>query len=407
MDKQKYERCTPHRDEVFKNEYRSFFALNKVEMQWNQVYLNQSTSVYFDGDIIVKVIENKLVVCEDGTLFGSYIEFDTFDNTESRSFILPKTNRGKKKKITPSSVMSILPQGCSFYFFISDEDSSNRIVLLNNRNNQEIRITGFDSVRTANQLHSFFEDYVKTCPNDYFEKIDRLRNAKHVTIKYRTGDIFRFDLDRSHYGYGLIIASISKLEKDKLIYPPHGLCTLMGQGLIIRLYKISTEDPNLKSENLRSIDLLPADAMMDNTIIWNRHPIVDHKKLEENDVDFPFQLSKTTSGNIVLDRFISWGIGIKKSDQHSFPTNTKFSWKSNLAISQIIPYYLLEKALQGCSGTSVYSDLRHPDNIEQYHAVLEYFGLDPEISFDEFNRSCGGMTRKQYADYINFPKDQN
>lgn len=407
MNTKKNDETTLVRVEILKEEYRPYFGLNRIDEKWVQVQLNSSVIAFYDGDKLVKVIEHTLVIKDDGSLEGVYREFDTSDLTESKIYLLPRTNRGKKRKITPSLILNTIPQGCNFLILIESKHQDSMIFVQNFRNNQEIRINGFENVKTQEQVIAFFEEYIITCPSDYFSKIERLRNANHTTVKYRVGDIFRFDLDQSHYGYGLIVASIPNLKKEKLIASPHGLCMLMGQPLIIRLYKINTENPNLKSDDLRNVGLLPADAMMDNTIFWNTHPIVDHKKIEENDVDFPFQLCRTLNIDRKKVLCVNWGIGRKIVVIADVSIIKTLESRGNTGVSQIIPYYLLKDALVGGTGTNSHFDLRHPDNIQQYHAVLAECDLDPDISFDEFNLSCGGMTKKQYADYINFPKDKN
>jgi len=407
VNKNKSDGFTLVRIEIIKEEYRPFFGLNKIEENWTRIQLNSSVTTFYDGDNLVKVIDNTLVLKDNGFLEGVYREFDTSDLTESRMYMLPKTDRGKKKKIIPSLILNMIPQGCNFHILIETKHPKSMIFLSNFRNHQEIRITGFDNVKTLDQINAFFDEFIQTCPSDYFKKIDRLRNARHTTVKYRVGDIFRFDVDRSHYGYGLIVASIPELKKEKLILPPHGLLMLMGQALIIRLYKISTDNPNLKNGDLKNIDLMPALAMMDNAIFWNTYPIVDHKPLSENDIDFPFQYGTILNDEGIKVLSVNWGIGRKIAAKADLSNIIGHGSKSNLGVSQIIPYYLLNNALMGGPGTNPHSDTRHPDNIGLYHAVLKVCELDPKISIDEFNRSCGGMTRKQYADFINFPKNQN
>ena len=73
-------------------------------------------------------------------------------------------------------------------------------------------------IRNDADFHEFMKYYMETCPAKYFEKIKELRESRHVTIKYKTGDVFRMELDRFHYGYGIITGQVKEILKLRIDY---------------------------------------------------------------------------------------------------------------------------------------------------------------------------------------------
>lgn len=71
--------------------------------------------------------------------------------------------------------------------------------------------------------------YIETCPEDYFEKIKTLKNTVHQTVKFKPGDIFRCELDRFHYCYGLILGKTREIQKWGIFPENHSFIHLMMQ----------------------------------------------------------------------------------------------------------------------------------------------------------------------------------
>lgn len=94
------------------------------------------------------------------------------------------------------------------------------------------------------------DGFIAACPPGYFEKVERMKHTKHRTVKYFNGDIFRFEVDLEHYGFGLIIGQIGKMDKDGLLKEEHILGSTLGVCLLVRLYLFKTVDRDMRVENI-------------------------------------------------------------------------------------------------------------------------------------------------------------
>ncbi len=89
------------------NEQRIYFGLEPIEPHWDRVILNgdtyrQASILYYDGDIIKRhIVSTK----------NQYQEKQYDDFTRDRTILLPKTGKGKEKKLTASVLESRQPIG--------------------------------------------------------------------------------------------------------------------------------------------------------------------------------------------------------------------------------------------------------------------------------------------------------
>ena len=91
------------------NEQRKYLGLSPVGDTWELVYFEKQY-LYYDGNIIRK----KITVNDD----GSYYEAELYEVTEeNRTILLPKTKRGKPKKMNYTATLSFSPFGVYFRFF--------------------------------------------------------------------------------------------------------------------------------------------------------------------------------------------------------------------------------------------------------------------------------------------------
>ena len=97
------------------NEQRKYLGLELVANNWEKVTFKgdsyrPSSILYFDKNTIRKqVISTEL----------KYSEIQYNEETENREFLLPKTKKGKPKKLTSSTLESKTPIGTYFDFGIS------------------------------------------------------------------------------------------------------------------------------------------------------------------------------------------------------------------------------------------------------------------------------------------------
>ena len=84
------------------NNQRKYFGLEPVQDSWDQVPFKgdayrPDSVLYFDGNTIKK----QVISTEE-----RYSEVQYDEQTDNREFILPKTKKGKPKKLTPSVLES-------------------------------------------------------------------------------------------------------------------------------------------------------------------------------------------------------------------------------------------------------------------------------------------------------------
>lgn len=415
------------------NEERRYLALDPIRDDWDitQYYSKTNitytrTTVFWDKDEIKKIIyeENRLPVGQTIPAYREITEHDTSLRTEGREKLIPLTSRGKLKPVTASNILSVTPFGCSFHFSIdrrypTAQEQENPQVLMaiyNSRNHGSIEIGETErvsSIRSEADFHSFMQYYISTCPKDYFDRIKHLRSAKHQTIKYRTGDIFRIEIDRFHYSYGLITGRLRDILKWPELPEFHSFRKRMMVPIMVRYYDLITERPDMDAEELSMYQLSRMSICGDNDIIWGRHTIIDHKDLTENDIEFNLICTKVRNLNSHItthtyDSFAADGL-LPKTE----PYQLYVEWGTAAAF---IPYDQLSKRLidflsdyrdpHGGVSIGIFPDVRkeryaskmnllNPEHHEMREELWRCLGLSPDADFDMFAAAYGGLTKKE------------
>ena len=137
------------------NEERRYLGLNPLDAQWDILefysktnYWHKRTTVFFDNDVIIKVIyESKKIVNEE-IRSESISEYDANIQTENRMWVLPLTERGKKKKLNATNISAYRPTGCIFGFGTSPkEENSSGMSVVNCVNNKHIAMGETEKIR--------------------------------------------------------------------------------------------------------------------------------------------------------------------------------------------------------------------------------------------------------------------
>ncbi len=391
-----YPEYEEHKSFRLTNEQRPYFGLNLIEKQWEEVEIKEGTTVFYDGDVIRKIItwEN----------YGQYEykERDTELITRDREFVLPKTTKGKEKKITPTNLLSVTPAGCCIYISLRVSNFESHVYAYSPKNHIHLPITGCEKLKSISDIKEWLDYYIKTCPENYFDKVMKMRTMPHRTIKYNVGDIFRFEIDRENYGYGLIIGKIRELIKQGLFPKGHPMHSAMMIPLLIRLYVIKTKDSNLSVDEISKNKLLPVDLMCDSEIIWGCHDIIGHKTLCQDDIDFPMQMICLLNEKNIKTLYFGWGTGLKTTENvKDLPEVIKEGHFRNDGVAFSLLTYVLKRVLQGQSEYNKHCDLLHPENTELKSIIFKMLDLPPNIDMDTFNEECKGMTRNDYVQLIN------
>ena len=423
------------------DEERRYFALDPLDPCWETVSmysvtycLKKRTVLFYEGSTIVKVIYEEHSVQEDGSYkWRSYIELDTRLATDGRTMLLPLTARGRAKPVTPTNVMAVKPFGCELSVYLQPEKSC--ITAMNLRNHQKIAIGEHERVRqilSDADFHAFMQYYIPTCPADYFERISVVRHSGHQTIRFRAGDIFRCQTDRQHYAYGLILGKTREIEKWDELPEVHTFRHVMMQPLLVRMYDFVTTDRDMTAAELSGKPLRPPVLCSDCDILWGTHPIVAHKTLVPDDIQFPLQLARQMHQNEHFTPFTAETF-VKMSPHHPKPVmkNPRALYVEWGLSSFEIPWehvpdairQLLEEGVyfNGGVALSIRADLcgktlaeilhespQHlvqynlllPENREKFNLVMRFLDLPDDCTLDAFAARYGGISRSGYIERL-------
>ncbi len=405
---------------VITNEERRYMGLNPIEDNWDMSQLysktnlwHKRTSIFWCDNTIKKIVFEEKRVSDEKITFECITEYDTNIQTENREWLLPLTVRGKKKKFNATNVLSYNATGCSFNFHIDAfPEVSTSMSICNSRNNKYIAIGEQDKVKAIRNdadFHIFMDYYMKTCPSDYFDKIKKLRESKHITIKYKTGDIFRMEVDRFHYTYGIITGQIKEILKWKELPEHHSLRNLMMIPIMVRFYDICTTDANKSAEELVDVPLGRVSICGDNDIIWGTHEIIGHKELQKEDIEFNLVCTKIKKLNEnttvhTYDMLVSEGI-CSYTDNY----NLYVEWGT---ATTILSYENISQKLKEClhdyhsphGGVSICVNdrpskdaynLLNEVNREVREELFSCLQLNSNADFDDFAIKYGGLTKDE------------
>lgn len=205
------------------NEQKAYFGLDAVQQSWERVEFagdrfRPASVLYFEGDVI-----KKHVVSTDDL----YAEYGYDEATKGREILLPKTAKGKEMKLTPANFEKRTPLGVYLYA----DKYSLRIASFASQT------TFYDSVWESGHgrkmdFRSEIERFIAESDSDHARKIEEFKKAGRKNIKFKSGDFFRFKLDRDRYGFGRVILDGHKLRKSGLLPEGHAMLGFMGKPVL-------------------------------------------------------------------------------------------------------------------------------------------------------------------------------
>lgn len=397
------------------NEERRYLALDPIVQDAETITyirtedtLHTRVTVFFEGNFIVKVINETLGGKGDAIWMRRYEEYDTRLLTDRKQMLLPLTSRGKPKRLTASNINAVTPFGCSLYIQIRSNSlfSSAEVYLLNPRSCKRFPLGEWNiirEIRSEEDFRSFLAHYIATCREDYFDKLQAFRAAQKVTVKYKPGDIFRMDFDRTRYCYGIITGELKQLKTMAVLPKNHSFLHLMTVPIMVRLFKTVTEDPGLTPDDLAGIPMDPVIICSDNDIIWGTHPIIGHKKLTPDDLYFKLNCTLQThyTGRFTREgcsMTIEWGFSSvtlnydQLSDQLKCQLD-RFSLQSGGVYTGIDPCFVSVE--DSANWADDRCDLLNLKNSDLRAEVFACLGLNSNTTFDQFAKKFGGLTLQE------------
>jgi len=372
------------------NEQRKYLGITPVENNWELVKLFDN-HVYFDGDIIRK----EITVSEQ-----SYFERDLYEKTaENRTILLPKTEKGKPKKLNFTATQAF--RGADVYFAFSDS-----YLTISSFTTQITYYAERFKDKDLGFLKTWLNKWIAETSEKDLQEIDTFKNAERKHYKYKEGDFFAFKIGRRQWGFGRILIDVQKTIKANNFQRDehYGLTNLMGKSLIVKVYHKISNDLNVDLKELSETMALPSQVIMDNNFFYGENPIIGHKPLENDEYDMLISYSQSINSDNYHKVYLQYGFIYKEIDISKFNKYLRYDdktlylgYEENPYRKESTGYALSTDTLQKCIETKSnlpywecederYDrklDLRNPANNEIKKDIFKAFGLDADKTYED------------------------
>lgn len=361
------------------NEQRKYLGLSPVGDAWELVYF-ANQYLYYDGNTIRK----KITVDDD----GSYYEAELCETTEqNRTILLPKTKRGKPKKMNYTATLSFQPFGVYFRF------SVNQIIIAN----YTTQTTFYHEDRQCSvSLEEWLNHWISETTEEDLAELELFKNAKRQHVKYREGDFFAFKIGRKKWGFGRIVLNIAELRKSATfkLQKNYGLFNLMGKPLYIMVYRNVADTTEIDINELALCRTLPVQAIMDNRFYYGEYKIIGNRPVMADEWEPVISYGRSISGQDRNTVYLQYGLIFKettidKFNKYLIGTGGAINPYRNEAIGLgINGYSIIEDLINGnemkpAVNVPHTTDLRAPGNIDIKREIFTFFGLDANKSYAE------------------------
>lgn len=382
------------------NADRYYYGLKEIAPAWDKVTrfsvthsLYKRTEIYFDGDVVEKIIYEEQ---NGGRQY--YQEVDMHVPTEERQLVYPKTKRGRKQPLTPTHLLTPTYMDEQLHVSICNPPDTHSVWSYNSRNDQYLPLPP-GAISNDEDFQEYTNRYINDLPEDYDDTITRFHKKDRRTVPIHAGAVFRVRLTPKTYTYGLILGRVRDMLKWKEMPDGHPLHSCMAQPILYRQYNIVTENKDMTPEDLKEVPLHPLDCAQDNEIFWETYPIIGYTRLQESDIDLGFGIYRRSRSDFNAETMgendpyrrknkiaVVMGFCVKWFDEDLF--------EDLLEQIQHISFGCYAMGL-GMSFSPEITDYEKKI-IALRHVVEERLGLSHENAMDEFAARYGGITRKQF-----------
>ena len=276
------------------NEHRRYMGLKPIKENYELLILKndcfQEFYLFFDGINLVKLIEYSI-----NDEYISMYERDVFYQTNNeKTLILPKTNRGKVRKLTGSVVESL--KGEDNYFTIQKRfsDKYGRAIIGNYTNQrtfyEDVYIENCNSLK---DIEDWCNKFVSESSEQDLDEVLKFSSEKRKHCSFKEGDYFRVKLGRNQYTYGRILLDVYKGMKNKTL---NYWNIVMGKPLIIEIFHILTTRKDVSINELMNLKTFPSQHIMDNCFYYGEYEIIGNGKLP-NCISYPIMYGRGISSN--------------------------------------------------------------------------------------------------------------
>lgn len=349
------------------NGQRRCLGLEEIPENWDRVELGEENIIYFEGDTIRKEIAHGEDFYRESSMM--------IETEQDRTMIVPKTSRGKLKKLTLANVLD--RASCGMYL----QWSRGCVTLANYTTQVTYYSSDYEGIRidSREEFKSWLEKWEEETTKERLQEVQKFAAAKRKHCRYSEGDFFRFRFDRGTYGYGRILFDIEKWKKQGNPFWD----ILMGKALVAQVYHIVTENPHVSMEELVRLPACPSQYIMDNIFYYGECEIIGNMPLT-GEVDYPVMYGRSISAldpdKIIFCRgreYREFAIEDVKPVRGDYRNNS-IGWKLDVSKTVVeecirknsnMPYW--NQNFFGMKG-----DLRNPENKRVYKKIRKQVGLD-------------------------------
>lgn len=376
------------------NTDRKYLGLPIIEKHWEKIFLNENIELYFDGETIKKAI----IIQDD-----FYLEKSMNEKTiENRTKLLPKTKRGKEKKLNYTSFSS--RNGIGVYFRYSNDavKKTSNSCIANYTTQKTFYTENFNS--SSNHWDSFrnwLNKFIQETNKKDIVALNNFSKEKRKRVKYKQGDFFKFKLDRHNYGYGRILFDVHKYRKKESFQncKNYGFVNLMGAILVVKIYHLIS-DKEINIQDCINSKCFPSQYIMDNNFYYGEHEIIGNIPIESENIDFPISYGRSISALDPNTVYLQNGLQFKECaisefDKYLLGDNpyglTKYSKNIQNPFRNESTGYgfnvdkeIIEKCIQENSNVPFWNrkradfffDLRNPINKKIKSEIFKFFKID-------------------------------
>jgi hypothetical protein len=359
------------------NEQRKYFALEPVKESWQFIKLEgrgasaYNSYIYVDGRVVRKLIqEGENYYCEYGLR-------ETL--SEDGAYILPKKENGKTVRLSPSSIASKKRVGMAFeYMHISKRPE----FTLYSADTEQEYYCSFMKETPPKSVSETVEKWISESGEGYLDEIREFAERKHVNVKYKEGDFFRFRINRKLWGYGRLLLDFTKKSYPRLF---------MGKPIYVSIYHIATEDKNVDIDTLLTLKKFPTQLIQDNKLFYGEFEIIGNRPVDCANEDMPIHFIRNhwhmpnEEHKLYIGKEVYAAEDPRNIDLGYDMIGNKFSYIGIGFFLEIDEDAFL-KCIEESSNTPywqqtyfwVNDDLRNPKFIDIRREIFAEFGLDSE-----------------------------
>lgn len=365
---------------ILRNEDRKYLGLTPIEDHWERMDIKHIT-LFFDGNVIRK----KITHAEFESQQFLYLEEDVYvEIAENRTIVLPKTLRGKPKKLNYTATTMFTRIG--MYFMYND----GYVVIANATTQKTFYWTCIEGKENKKRFDKWFETWKKETTEEDLRELEVFKKEKRKKQKYKEGDIFAFKIGRRNYGFGKIIINVTKRRKSEEFHKNknYGLAHLMGPALIVKVYHKLSDTKDIDIEELKHCSSFPGQAVMDNHIYYNENPIIGHLPVSNTDMnDANLSVSKSINYNDRNIAYLQYGLIYKEIPLEEYIKHEEEHWHAyrNEGIGFGLFIGGLEDCIKEKSNKKFFerytNDLRAPQHAKDREIIFKLFGLDANLDY--------------------------